>query len=169
MKKLMMAALLLPLSCLVTSAQLQREASLSLRIAPETSNYVEGEPLPIRLTFRNVSKQPITFTLAENDKDPPGFIWGRVWDSKGKLLTQNDTLEDGWWTFWVTWSNTYTEKASDRISLLPEEKYTRTVNLRGLLAACPGLPHGLKAGTYRVQLALGRDVSNEIEITINQK
>jgi hypothetical protein len=169
MKKIIIAASLLTLSYVMASAQPQRELSLALRIEPETSDYVEGQDLPIRLTFRNVSKTQITFTLAENDKDPPGFIWARVWDSKGNLLTQNDTLKDGWWTFWVTWSSTYTEKPSDRINLLRGEKYSRTVNLRGLLAGCPGLPRGLKAGTYRVQLALDPDVSNEIMITIKPK
>jgi hypothetical protein len=92
-----------------------------------------------------------------------------VWDSDGNLLTRNDTLKDGWWTFWVLWSSTYKEKPSDRISLLPGEKYSRTVSLRALLAGCPGLPSGLKAGTYRLQLEVGADVSDEIEITINPK
>jgi len=169
MKKIIIAACLLTLSCVAASAQPQLEISLSLRIAPVSETYVEGEAIPIRLTFRNVSKKQITFTLAENDKDPPGFIWARIWDMNGKLLTQNDTLKDGWWTSWVLSSSTYQEKKSDRISLLRDEKYTRTVDLRGLLAGCDGLRSGLKAGTYRVQLALDPSVSNEAEITIKPK
>jgi hypothetical protein len=168
-QKIIVAAFLLTFSYVMASAQVQGEASLSLKIAPETSNYVEGEGLPIRFTVTNVSKQPIAFTLADNDKDPPGFIAVRVWDSDGNLLTRNDTLKDGWWTFWVLWSSTYKEKPSDRISLLPGEKYSRTVSLRALLAGCPGLPSGLKGGTYRLQLEVGADVSDEIEITINPK
>ena len=165
MKKIIIAASLLMLSCVLASAQLQFETSLSLRISSD-QKYVEGEALPISLTFKNVSNRDVTFTLAENDKDPPGFIWARVWDSKGRLLTQNDTLEDGWWTVWVTSSNTYQEKEPDRVRLKSGEEYTRTINLKSLLAGCPNLPSGLKAGTYRIQLALGKDISNKIVIRI---
>jgi YD repeat-containing protein len=173
MKKTIIAISLLLLTSLVASAQRapDSEKSLSLRISPDTTRqYVVGEALPITLTFKNVSKKHFTFTLAEKDKNPPGFIWARVWDAKGRLLTQNDTLEDGWWTWWVMWSSTYKEKTSDLISLEPDEEYTRTINLNGLLLGCPGLPSGLKAGTYRVQLAFGKaNISNEIVIRIARK
>lgn len=168
--KIIVAALLLTLSCGSSPAQKKPNPNgpLSLAISPLFTNYAEGAPLPVNLRFKNTSKKRTTFTLAHKEEDPPGFIHARVRDMQGKLLTVNDTLEDGWWTNWVLWSGIYKENEADRVSLTPGESYTRTIDLSRMLRGCRCLPDGLKMGRYRIQFSYGDVVSNEVEITVGK-
>jgi hypothetical protein len=168
MKSMIVAALLLTMPWAVSPAQhkLQLKGPLSLTISPQLTKYVEGGPLPVRLTFKNIGKKRTSFILPDKDEDPPGFIQARVWDAQGKLLTENDTLQAGWWTVQVLSSSFYKEKKSDRISLKPSEEFTRAVDLKRLLWGCRGLPEGLRVGQYRVQFSLGDVASNEVEIIV---
>ena len=166
MQIIVAAALLLTITCTATPAQQIPEEALSLTISPQPTKYFEGEPIPVKLTFKNTDKKPTSFILPSKDSDPPGFIQARVWDEKGALLTLNDTVENGWWTVLVLSSSVYIEKESDRVSLEPDEDFTRVIDLRRILAGCRCLPDGLKAGAYRVQFSYGKVVSNEIKITV---
>lgn len=141
--------------------------TLSLAAAPAPGRYAEGAPLPVTLTFKNTGKKRMTFELINRSTDPPGYIQARVRGEGGALLTQNSTLEDGWWTVWVMSSGIMggIEK-EDLITLKPGEEYAHTLNLRALLVGCDRLPDGLKAGTYRVQFSYGKVLSNEVEISI---
>ena len=163
---IVMAVLLM--TCIVGSAQssIETKDTLSLTIAPRLTNYVEAESLPVTLSFKNIGKKGTRFLLPGKDEDPPGYISARVWDAQGKLLTANDTLQDGWWTVQVMSSEFYKEKKSDRISLKPGEEFTRTVDLKRLLWGCRGLPEGLRAGQYRVQFSFGKVLSNEFEVIV---
>ena len=142
--------------------------TLSLTISPQLTSYTEGGPLPVELTFKNTGKKRTSFILPDKDDDPPGYIWARVWDAQGKLLTENDTLPDGWWTVQVLSSSLYKKKKSDRISLKPGEVYARTVDLKRLLWGYWELREGLRAGRYRVQFSLGDVVSSEVEIIVGR-
>ena len=168
MKNMIAAGLLLTLPWAVSPAQKQRQPKepLSLAISLQLTKYIEGAPLPVSLTFKNTSKKRTTFTLPDKDEDPPGFIQARVRDAQGRLLTLNDTLEDGWWTTWVQWSGIYKEKKADRVSLKPGEEYTRTIDLKRILGGCRCLPDGLRVGAYRIQFSYGTVISNEVEITV---
>jgi hypothetical protein len=170
MKHLIASILLLALTAVASPAQSKTKVreTLSLTISLGLPNRLEGEAIPVKVVFKNTGRKPSSFVLPSNERDPPGFIWARLKNAQGALLTENDTLKDGWWTSWVLRSGTYKENRKDRISLKPGEEYTRSVDLSILLAGCPCLPKGLKAGTYRVQLALGEIVSNEIELTVGE-
>ncbi len=172
MKHLIVSILLLALTPAASFAQSKSraDAMVSLTISLHLPNRLEDEPIPIKLVFKNTGKKPASFVLPDNEEDPPGFIWARVRNAQGTLLTRNDTLEDGWWTTWVSWSGTYKENKKDRISLKPGEEYSRLVDLTRLLAGCrcPALPKGMRAGTYRIQFSHGDIISNEIELTIGE-
>lgn len=149
------------------SRMLARE-TLSLAAAPSLKKYAEGASLPVTLTFRNTGKRRMTFELPNRvSHDLPGYIQARVRGEGGVVLTQNRTLEDGWWTVWVTSSGIMGEiEKEDLVTLKPGEEYAHALDLRALLAGCDGLPDGLKAGAYRVQFSFGKVLSNEVEISI---
>jgi hypothetical protein len=170
MKRLIVSILLLALTPCASSAQLKKYATgkLSLTIATDQPNRLEGEPIPVKIVFKNIGKKRASFVLPYNDRDPPGYIWGRLRDTKGALLTENNTHPGGWYSSWVQWSGFYDENPKDRLWLKPGEEYSRMVNLSALLAGCHCLPNGVRAGTYRVQIALGNIVSNEVEIKVEK-
>lgn len=170
MMRIVIAIFLLSVTCNATFAQSKEQSkSISLSISTNGEKYVEGQPVQIQLVFKNVGKKSIRFVLADNHLDPPGFIHARLWDKQGTLLTQNNTLRDGWWTVHVMNSDNYVEKKEDRISLKPGEEYTRLIDLSRLLIGCPSLPKELSAGKYQVQFSLGYIVSNKIEINIEKQ
>lgn len=157
----------------IQAAHRQRERmrtneTLSLAVSPTLKKYAEGASLPVTLTFRNTGKKRMSFELPHRvSHDPPGYIQARVRDEGGAVLTENRTLEDGWWTVWVMSSDSMGEiEKEDLVTLNPGEEYAHTFDLRRLLAGCDRLPDGLKAGPYRVQLSYGKVLSNEFELGI---
>jgi hypothetical protein len=173
MKTIAIVIVLLTLTWVASPAQQKTKMTwpdkpLSLTVSPQLTKYAEGEPVTVRLTFKNTGKKRTTFILPNKGSDPPGFITARAWDEQGMLLTQNDTLEDGWWTVLTQVSSVYREKKSDRISLKPGEAYAFTIDLGRLLRGCRCILDGLRAGTYRVQFSYGAVFSNEVEIRVGE-
>ena len=172
MKTLIVAALLVAPLWPAAAAPQKRPAkeTLSLGAAALSAKYAEGAPLPVTLTFRNTGRKRTTLVFLKSDYEPPVHVQARVWDREGRLLTLNDTLEDGWWTVWTGSSGSLrdAEKGkADRVPLKPGEEYARTVDLAQVLAGCRcQIPDGLKAGVYRVQFSYGSVFSNEVEISI---
>jgi hypothetical protein len=146
---------------------LSARETVSLAAAPAPQKYVEGAPLPVKLTFKNIGRKRMSFELVDKNEDPPGYIQVRVWGAGGELLTKNTTLEDGWWTVKVMSSDIlFDVKKEDLVTLKPGEEYVLTIDLVRLLAGCDGLPEGLKAGAYRAQFSYGKVLSDEIEFSI---
>jgi hypothetical protein len=168
MKRIIVTYLLvLSVSALLGQQGLPSETQLSLSISATSQEYVEGAPLTIKFTFRNIGKKSTTFILPHKDEDHPGYITARVWDERNVLVTQNDVLENGWWTSWVLSSQQMKEKKSDQISLKSGGAFTRTLDLARILSGCRCLPKGLRPGTYRIQLSFKTEViSNEIKLRI---
>ena len=148
--------------------RMESRETLSLAASPALKRYAEGAPLPVTLTFRNTGKKRMTFELPHKEShDPPGYIQARVRGEGGVVLTENRTLEDGWWTVWVMSSDIMGEiEKEDLVTLKPGEEYAHTLDLGRLLAGCDRLPDGLLAGAYRVQLSYGKVLSNEFELGI---
>lgn len=148
--------------------RMNARATLSLTASAALKRYAAGAPLSVTLTFKNTGQKRMTFELPHKEShDTPGYVQARVRGEGGAVLTENRTLEDGWWTVWVMSSDTMGEiKKEDLVTLKPGEEYARTLDLRLLLAGCDRLPDGLKAGTYRVQFSYGKVLSNEVEFGI---
>jgi len=172
MKNCLLVALLLIAPGLAAADARQKsrpKETLSLTAVTRPIRYAEGTALPVDVVFVNAGKRRTSFVLPYNDQDPPGYIQARLWDARGRLVTENTTLRDGWWTSWVLWSgNRYKEGPRDRISLKPGETYARTVDLARLFAGCDGLPGGLRAGDYRLQFSYGAAVSNVVGISVGK-
>jgi hypothetical protein len=138
-------------------------------------DYIEGDEISIRCTFRNTGNKKVTFLLADHDDyhgtmPYPAFMQARVIDAYGVVLTKTIDSRDGWWTSYITHSDSFNEMPGDRITLKPKESVVRIVPLRSVLAGLPGMREGsLAAGEYKVQLRLDEIVSNEMKIKIVPK
>jgi len=148
--------------------------TLSLTAVIRPIRYAEGTALPVDVVFKNTGRRRMSFLLLDNDEDPPGYIQARMWDAQGRLVTENATLKDGWWTCLVMSSESfssrhpYKEGPRDRIRLKPGETYARTVDLARLLAGCDGIRDGVPAGDYRLQFSYGEVVSNVVGISVGK-
>ena len=148
-------------------------------IGPGSEGYLAGKPISIRSVWKNTGKAPISFLL--KDHDPyvgtlkfPLFVWARVTDSSGRLLTKSDNPQgvmiDGWWGSALTACDFFivgSEMPGDIITLKSGQELTRIIPLAEVLRGLKNLPNGLEPGTYTVEL-FHSDQLNEIDIISNK-
>lgn len=125
----------------------------------------------IRCVFRNNGSQPAALLLKEHDEylgrlAYPENIQARIENSAHKVLTVNELSKEGWWTWFYVSNQTYHEEVGDRITIPRGEQVTRVLKLDDVLWACPGLPRGLPAGHFIVQLRVDTLESNRLEIDV---
>jgi hypothetical protein len=137
----------------------------------KAAEYVRGKQIPLQCRLKNVSgkKKGIVWPESGSSQEAlpyPLLLTTRVRDESGKVLTENDRNKEGWWSWYFAWQDEPKEKARQPIQLNPDEELVRIVPLDTILWGCPSLPQGLEAGTFKIQLALGEIVSNELEIIV---
>lgn len=137
--------------------------------------YLVGKPITIRCVFRNNGSRPVTISLKDHDQYRgtlayPLDIQARIEDNGGKVLTANVVEKQGWWTAVYVSSQISSYEPGDIITIPPGDMVTRMVPLDEVLKGCDGLPGGLPAGHFVVQLRLFgpelRIESNRLEITV---
>jgi hypothetical protein len=139
----------------------------------EGGAYHEGGPISIRSVFVNAGAKQQSIVLSDHDDYSgtlpfPVGVRAKVWDSLGKVLTENDNSDEGWWTSYYLSASTYEEKPGDKILLKPGEKVVRIIPLDIMLRGCKGFPNGVLSGRYTVQLSIEGITSNKTEIMIKR-
>lgn len=137
--------------------------------------YLVGKPISIRCVFRNSGSRPITLSLKDHDQyhgtlPYPQGVQARIEDTNHKVLTVNTVNKEGWWSVFFLSSQMSAFEPGDNITIPPGDKVTRIIPLDEVLKGCDGLPRGLPAGNFVVQLRVfGPDLrieSNPLDIAV---
>lgn len=142
---------------------------------------VEGDEIYIAGVFKNVSTDSRTIAILDYELKPnqpkrklkyPIGLFAKAVDSSGKVLTENTSFSNGWWTSDCDGGAFYLlEELGEVVTLKPSEKVTRVIPLNSLLRECFASPKSedLPAGRNTIQLRLNNLVSNKLEIEVKKK
>lgn len=146
-----------------------REVALAVSAAPSVA---VGDPIVVSYELRNTGNKTVRYMFQERDGTGavlpyPTKLTVRLEDATGRVLTENETSKDAWWSSYYTLPQALlVRRKADRVTIKPGKTLERTVELGKMLEGLEGVPAPLPPGSYALQLALNGERSNVVHFEV---